>query len=64
VGFRSCWGCGIGHAIHYALHLQFKQSFAEHVFGLPAAVGILYQIFSSFYHRTKQTRLLWTNNKC
>ena len=55
IGFQSCWGCGIGHAIHYALHLQWKQAFAEHVLGIPAAVGILYQVFSSFYPQKQQT---------
>jgi hypothetical protein len=45
VGFNSCPGCGIGHAIHYALHLNFSQSFSEHVLGIPASLGILYLIF-------------------
>ena len=44
-GFTSCWGCGIGHAIHHVLHLNFIQSLNEHILGIPATLGILYTIF-------------------
>lgn len=48
IGFNSCPGCGIGHAIHYALHLNFSQSFNEHILGIPATLGILYSILKPF----------------
>jgi hypothetical protein len=48
IGFKSCFGCGIGHAIHYVLHLQFQQSFREHILGLPATIGIFYIISKPF----------------
>jgi hypothetical protein len=63
VGFESCLGCGIGHAIHFALHLKFQQSLSEHIFGIPATIGILYHLFYSF-QKLKQNNLKWTNNKC
>ena len=44
-GFNSCWGCGIGHAIHDVLHLDFIQSLNTHILGIPATIGILYSIF-------------------
>lgn len=44
IGFNSCPGCGIGHAIHYALHFDLVASFHEHLFGLPAVLIILYRI--------------------
>ena len=43
-GFNSCWGCGIGHAIHHVLHLNFIQSLTEHILGIPATIGILFMI--------------------
>jgi len=63
VGFKSCPGCGIGHAIHHALHFNFQQSLNEHILGIPAAVVILYSIFKSFV-KLNQNKLTWTNNKC
>jgi Protein of unknown function (DUF2752) len=48
MGFPSCWGCGIGHAIHYALHGQWERSFQEHVLGIPATLGLLYLVYQSF----------------
>jgi hypothetical protein len=47
-GFSSCWGCGVGHAIHHALHLDFIQSLNEHILGIPATIGILYSIIKPF----------------
>ncbi len=44
IGFTSCPGCGIGHAIHFAMHLQFLQSLHAHLFGIPAVLIILYRI--------------------
>ena len=44
-GFNSCWGCGIGHAIHDVLHLNFIESLSAHIMGIPATMGILFMIF-------------------
>lgn len=46
IGISHCPGCGIGHSIHAALHLQFAESFRQHPFGI-AAVFII-------FHRIKQ----------
>ena len=47
-GFTSCPGCGLGHAIHHALHFNFKLSLTHHILGIPATIGILYIIFKPF----------------
>ncbi|MFV0605804.1 MAG: DUF2752 domain-containing protein [Niabella sp.] len=56
IGVNWCPGCGLGHAIHYALHLNFTQSVQEHILGIPATVIIMYQTIKSFYitHKTIQ----------
>jgi len=48
VGFNACAGCGLGHAIHHALHFNFIASINEHILGIPATLGILYNIFKVF----------------
>ncbi len=40
MGFGTCPGCGIGHAIHYALHLDPAASFQHHILGIPAVIII------------------------
>lgn len=42
IGFERCPGCGLGHAIHAALHFNFAESIQSHLFGIPA-IGILLQ---------------------
>ena len=49
IGISWCPGCGIGHSIHHALHLNFATAMHEHVLGIPATTIILYQIFKSLY---------------
>jgi hypothetical protein len=46
LGFNGCLGCGIGHAIHYALHLEFSKSFEAHPMGVPAIPIILNRIIN------------------
>jgi len=59
-GFNSCWGCGIGHAIHDVLHLKLIQSLSAHIMGIPATIGILSMILKpeickrTFYSDPKQ----------
>lgn len=48
-GFHSCPGCGIGHAMHDALHFDFVRSFHEHILGIPAVLIILYTTIKSLY---------------
>lgn len=45
VGFSKCPGCGLGHAIHFALHGQLTISFREHFMGIPAVIILVYRIF-------------------
>ncbi|MFT4094831.1 MAG: DUF2752 domain-containing protein [Niabella sp.] len=49
VGFKWCPGCGLGHAIHYALHLEFAKSVQAHVLGIPATFILFYQSCKSIY---------------
>ncbi|MGZ5287803.1 MAG: DUF2752 domain-containing protein [Flavisolibacter sp.] len=43
-GFESCFGCGIGHAIHHALHLNFPASMEEHPLGIPASIALIFLV--------------------
>lgn len=47
-GLSSCPGCGLGHAIHYALHGAFRQSFEAHMLGTPATAFLLYSVIRPF----------------
>ncbi|MES2881599.1 MAG: DUF2752 domain-containing protein [Bacteroidota bacterium] len=56
LGFNFCPGCGIGTAIHHALHLHFQQSFAAHYLGLPAIIIIVYSILKPFLSTLQSKR--------
>lgn len=49
LGATWCPGCGLGHAIHYALHLEFSKSYHEHILGIPATMILFYQSCKSIY---------------
>ena len=44
VGFGHCPGCGIGHAMHFALRGAFRQSFNHHPLGIFAVIIIFNRI--------------------
>lgn len=44
LGFKYCPGCGIGHAIHYAMHFKFVTSFHSHPLGIAGLITILLRI--------------------
>lgn len=44
IGFSHCPGCGLGHSIHAALHLQFYASLQYHPLGIIAVIIILNRI--------------------
>ena len=52
IGFKSCFGCGIGHSIHSVLHLNFKQSLQEHILGIPTTIFIVYKNIKYFSAKT------------
>jgi hypothetical protein len=52
-GFKYCPGCGIGHAIHYALRLNFHDSFFSHPMGIPAVIIIFIRLKQLLYPITK-----------
>jgi len=43
-GLQHCPGCGLGHAIHEALHCKFAASFHQHPLGIIAVIIILNRI--------------------
>ncbi len=43
-GIDWCPGCGLGHALQAAMHLNFATSFDEHPFGIPALLIIANRI--------------------
>jgi hypothetical protein len=56
LGFTHCPGCGIGHAIHYALHFNITASWDAHFLGMPATIGLLYLTIQPFIiHHRKTT---------
>jgi len=44
LGINWCPGCGLGHSIHYALHLQLSTSLQYHPIGIVAVVIIFNRI--------------------
>ena len=56
LGFERCWGCGLGHAVHDALHLDLASSFAHHPMGLLVLVVLLMRIFNLVRQTTKTKR--------
>lgn len=55
MGFDSCPGCGLGHAIHDVLHWNLRQSIQEHILGIPATISIVLQLLKPFHFFTKTT---------
>ena len=45
VGFSGCPGCGIGHALHEAMHFNLNTSFKAHPLGIFALLIILFRIY-------------------
>jgi hypothetical protein len=44
LGFGHCPGCGLGHAIHYALRAEFALSFQHHPLGIFGVMVIFIRI--------------------
>lgn len=44
LGLGKCPGCGVGHAIHDALHFRFRSSFHHHPLGIVAVIIIFIRI--------------------
>ena len=53
LGFEHCPGCGIGHAIHYALRLDITASFRHHPLGIIAVIIIFIRIKQLLYQTKK-----------
>ena len=53
-GFENCPGCGIGHAISEALHLNFFKSYETHVMGIPATIILILHIIRTIISSIKQ----------
>jgi len=57
LGFDFCPGCGLGHSIHYALRLNFQDSFMSHPLGIFAILIIIYRIFKLIFKPLKAIKL-------
>lgn len=44
MGIDICPGCGIGHSMHYALRLQFRESLQQHPLGIFAIMIIFNRV--------------------
>lgn len=57
MGFARCPGCGLGHAIHYALMGDFPGSLKAHILGVPALLLIVWRITSliRFHARSRKS---------
>lgn len=44
LGISWCPGCGIGHSIHYTLHLNLQAAWHAHILGIPATLVLIYQV--------------------
>lgn len=60
-GVDHCWGCGLGRALHEAMHLEFTRSIDQHPLGIPVLIILLLRIFQLAIPRT-QTKPPWTSN--
>ncbi|RYY41115.1 MAG: DUF2752 domain-containing protein [Chitinophagaceae bacterium] len=64
LGIGWCPGCGLGHAVHYALHAQWRSSFSAHWLGIPVTLLLLQQTFLPLFKKHNlQNHHLWTSNK-
>jgi len=57
LGFDFCPGCGLGHSIHYALRLNFQDSYMSHPLGIFAILIIIYRIFKLIFKPLKAIKL-------
>ena len=56
LGFSSCPGCGLGHAIHYALNGDFVTSWHYHKLGLPALCILITRILNLLVKQIKDIK--------
>lgn len=61
MGIQQCPGCGIGHSINAALHLQFAGSFKYHPMGIIAIVIIFNRIKQLAFKSIKNTHVQQPN---
>lgn len=51
MGFAGCPGCGIGHALHEAMHFNFAASFQVHPLGIFALLIIILRIYKLLFSK-------------
>jgi hypothetical protein len=61
LGISGCLGCGLGHAVHDAMHFRFPHSIDHHLLGIPVLCVLLYRIVTQTASRIKQTNT-WINS--
>ncbi len=60
-GVDWCWGCGIGHSIHYTLHFQFTEAVKHHWLGIPSTIALIWLIIRPFIKQHTQYESSTTN---
>ncbi len=61
LGVEHCWGCGLGHAVHEALHLHLNESIASHPLGIPILLILVTRILQLGKTHLKNPPT-WTSN--
>lgn len=61
-GFIHCPGCGLGNAIHEALHLHWTASFNHHPLGIPVLLLLLGRVASLLLSRSQNHTPWITSN--
>jgi hypothetical protein len=62
IGINFCPGCGLGKAIHYLFHLDFKNSFYSHPLGIFAVIILTARIFTLMKKSIIQIKNQQTNS--
>ncbi len=62
MGFDMCLGCGLGHAIHHALHFDLSASMEYHPLGIPVLVILFLRLIQLAFNYLKPAPAWTTNN--
>lgn len=54
LGLHACPGCGLGRAVSFLLHGDFRLSIQTHILGIPATVLLLYRTASLLNQTVKR----------
>jgi hypothetical protein len=64
LGVTWCPGCGLGHAVSYALHGEFSNSLHAHFLGIPAVLVLLTRIATLMHEAQIRSLTLDHSHSC